>query len=71
MGSGGFYPDMTVPLIDQVNFITRMPQPILMLNGKYDYLVPENLVFPFYEQLGMPAEHKKLILYPERKSNQK
>ncbi len=64
LASGGFYPDIPGPVIDQVNFITRVTQPILMLNGKYDYLVPESLVRPFFELLGTPDEHKKLILYP-------
>jgi formylglycine-generating enzyme required for sulfatase activity/dienelactone hydrolase len=64
LASGGFYPGTPAPVIDQVNFITRVTQPILMLNGRYDYLVPESLVRPFFELLGTPDEHKKLNLYP-------
>jgi dienelactone hydrolase len=62
--SGGFYPAERRPVIEQVNFIGRVTQPILMLNGKYDYLVPEILPSSFFEMLGTPEEHKKLIFYP-------
>ncbi|MGB2906773.1 MAG: SUMF1/EgtB/PvdO family nonheme iron enzyme, partial [Candidatus Aminicenantaceae bacterium] len=64
LASGGFYPVKPAPMIDQVNFIGRVTQPILMLNGLYDYLIPEILPRRFFEMLGTPEEHKQLIFYP-------
>jgi dienelactone hydrolase len=64
LASGGFYPVKPEPMIDQVSFIGRVTQPILMLNGKYDYLVPEVLPRAFFEMLGTPEEHKRLVFYP-------
>jgi formylglycine-generating enzyme required for sulfatase activity/dienelactone hydrolase len=64
LASGGFYPVKPAPMLDQVNFISRVMQPILMLNGQYDYLVPEILPRSFFELLGTPEEHKQLIFYP-------
>ena len=39
-------------------------RPVLMLNGKYDFFFPyETAQVPFYERLGTPATHKKLVVY--------
>jgi dienelactone hydrolase len=38
--------------------------PILMLNGKYDYLYPvDSHQKPLFDRLGTPQEHKRHILY--------
>ena len=38
--------------------------PVLMLNGKFDYLFPvETSQKPFFDLLGTPPEHKRHILY--------
>jgi eukaryotic-like serine/threonine-protein kinase len=38
--------------------------PVLMLNGKFDYVFPvETHQKPFYDLLGTPPEHKRHILY--------
>ena len=42
----------------------RAKIPVLMLNGRFDYLFPvETLQKPFFDLLGTPPEHKRHILY--------
>jgi dienelactone hydrolase len=49
---------------DPFNFATRVTIPVLMLNGKYDYLFPyETSQRPFFEALGTPAKDKRLVVY--------
>jgi formylglycine-generating enzyme required for sulfatase activity/dienelactone hydrolase len=56
-----FQPAM--PEVDQVNYITRVTVPVLMLNGKYDFFFPyETSQLPYYELLGTPPELKKLVV---------
>ena len=59
---GGFeygYP----PQIDQINYVTRVKIPTLMLNGKYDMTFPyETLSKPMFELLGTPEGRKVQIL---------
>ena len=56
-----------LPEVDEVNYAPRVEIPILMLNGKYDFFFPyETSQVPFYELLGTPAEHKKLVVHEDR-----
>ena len=49
-----------LPEINQINFITRMRQPTLMLNGKYDSFFPlETSQRLMFDLLGTPPEHKQ------------
>jgi predicted esterase len=49
---------------DEINYVTRVKTPTLMLNGKYDFTFPlETTVRPMYDLLGTPNEHKELKLY--------
>ncbi|MGA9293472.1 MAG: protein kinase [Ignavibacteriaceae bacterium] len=53
-----------LPEVSAINYITRVKIPTLMLNGKYDMLLPYNkAIKPMYDLLGIPKEDKKLILY--------
>ena len=50
--------------IGPINYVTRVKVPTLMLNGKYDTLLPyETEQKPMFDLLGTPPEHKRLILY--------
>lgn len=64
---GGFVPYeelKAVPEADHINFAPRITIPILMLNGRYDYIMPlEKSQKPMFRFLGTPAEHKRWILY--------
>jgi len=50
---------------NEINYVTRVKIPTLMLNGEYDMTFPfETTVKPMYDLLGTPAEHKVLKVYP-------
>jgi dienelactone hydrolase len=54
-----------LPEADQLNYITRVTQPTLMLNGELDFFFPaETSQLPMFDLLGTPKEHKKRISYP-------
>ena len=48
----------------ELNYVTRVRTPTLMLNGRYDNILDiDEQVKPMFDLLGTPAEHKRLILY--------
>ncbi|GMR14352.1 MAG: hypothetical protein BMS9Abin29_2603 [Gemmatimonadota bacterium] len=52
------------PEVLDLNYVTRVRTPTLMLNGRYDNILDiEGQVKPMFELLGTPAEYKRLILY--------
>ena len=52
------------PEVDPFNYLPRVRQPVLMLNGKYDFFYPLELSQkPFFEMLGTPADQKRWIVY--------
>ncbi len=54
----------TRPEADQINYVTRVTIPTLMLNGRYDARMPlETSIQPLYDLLGTSPEHKVLKLY--------
>ncbi len=51
------------PQADQINFAPRIKMPILMINGRYDYIFPyERSQKPMFRFLGTPDEHKDHIV---------
>lgn len=61
---GGMEMNKALPEADQINFIPRVTQPVLMLNGKHDLFFPvETSQMPMYNFLGTPKEDKKIIIY--------
>jgi hypothetical protein len=49
---------------DQINYVTRVKTPTLMLSGKYDTLFSyETSIKPMFDLLGTSDEHKELKLY--------
>lgn len=61
---GGMGMNKALPEADQINFLPRVTQPVLMLNGKHDLFFPvETSQMPMYNFLGTPKEHKKIIIY--------
>jgi dienelactone hydrolase len=68
---GGFpvrdVPEMEdiIPAMDPLNHAPRVKTPVLMVNGKEDFVFPyETSQRPMYELLGIPNEHKEHKLYP-------
>jgi serine/threonine protein kinase/formylglycine-generating enzyme required for sulfatase activity/dienelactone hydrolase len=66
--SGGFPTwDLTgqVPTLDPVSHASRIKMPVLMINGKEDFVFPyATSQRPMYEFLGTPEAHKKHQVYP-------
>ncbi|HKK91918.1 MAG TPA: SUMF1/EgtB/PvdO family nonheme iron enzyme, partial [Longimicrobiales bacterium] len=61
---GGLASGSALPEVDQINFVTRVTVPTLMLNGRYDPLQPvETAQLPMYRLLGAPAEDKRHVIY--------
>jgi len=61
---GGFSFQRSLPEVDTFNFASRVKQPVLMLNGRYDFLNPvESTQDPFYQLLGSRKDQKKHLLY--------
>ncbi len=53
----------SLPEVDELPYAMRVKVPILMLNGKYDFFFPyDTSQLPFFELLGTPPEHKKLVV---------
>jgi cephalosporin-C deacetylase-like acetyl esterase len=61
---GGFAPRRTLPEVDQINFAPHVKQPVLMLNGRYDFYYPlETSQNPMFRLLGTPPQDKRHMLY--------
>jgi formylglycine-generating enzyme required for sulfatase activity/cephalosporin-C deacetylase-like acetyl esterase len=53
-----------IPQADNINFAPRVKKPILMMNGRYDYIYPyKRSQVPMFRFLGTPDEHKEHKLY--------
>ena len=49
---------------DEINYVSRVQIPVLMLNGRFDYYFPlETNVQPMFELLGTAEEDKTLKIY--------
>lgn len=61
---GGMVMNRSLPEADQLNYLPRVTQPTLMLNGKHDMFFPvETAQKPMFDLLGTPTERKRLIVY--------
>jgi dienelactone hydrolase len=60
---GGYFLDPPTPGADQAEFAPRLKIPILMVNGRYDYVFNvETAQNPLFNMLGTPAADKKHVL---------
>jgi dienelactone hydrolase len=60
----GLAMDPARPEADVINFLPRVKQPVIMLNGKYDHFFPvESSQQPFFRLLGAPPDKKRYVLY--------
>ncbi len=60
----GMVSQRALPEVDAINYITRVTQPTLMLNGEFDFFFPvETAQKPMFELLGSPPEHKRRLTY--------
>jgi hypothetical protein len=66
---GAFYLTKAFPEVDQINFVTRVTVPVLMLNSQYDFYSPvDTSQKPMFDLLGTPPEHKRQVIYPSSHS---
>jgi cephalosporin-C deacetylase-like acetyl esterase len=62
--SPGFYLQDRLPEVDQVNFAPHVKAPVLMLNGRFDFIWPPSISQePMFRLLGTPTEHKRRVVY--------
>jgi serine/threonine protein kinase len=61
--SGGLHGNAR-PEAAQINYVTRVKIPTLMLNGEYDTIFPSDTsTMPMFDLLGTPDEHKQLKMF--------
>jgi eukaryotic-like serine/threonine-protein kinase len=61
--AGGFPSPHQPPEVDEVHFAPRAKVPVLMLNGRYDFLFPlEASQNPMFRLLGAPEKDKRHVL---------
>ncbi|HEX8782219.1 MAG TPA: SUMF1/EgtB/PvdO family nonheme iron enzyme, partial [Steroidobacteraceae bacterium] len=62
---GGLPMTQALPEADDINYVSRVTQPVLMLTAEYDNYFPlETAQKPLYRLLGTPLADKKMIVYP-------
>lgn len=62
---GGMAMEKALPEADQINYLPRVTQPVVMLNGTYDMYFPvESSQKPMFRLLGTPQREKKMLVYP-------
>lgn len=60
-GLGGFE---RLPEVNEINFVSHIEIPILMINGRYDNIFPyETNQIPMFQLIGTPLEHKRHAVY--------
>ena len=62
--AGGCNNAKVLPEADSMNFAPRAKLPVLMINGRYDFVLPlETCQEPFFRLLGAPPEDKRHVLF--------
>jgi cephalosporin-C deacetylase-like acetyl esterase len=62
--AGGCDPATVLPEADPMNFAPRVKIPVLLINGRYDFVFPmETCQEPLFRALGAPDADKKHVLY--------
>ena len=63
---GGFWLWESSGEVDQINFAPRVTIPVLMINGRYDYIFPyETSQIPMFQAFGTQDEYKRHRLFDE------
>ena len=54
----------TLPEVDQINFVSRITIPTLMLNGRHDFFLPiDTSQIPAFQLLSTPQKDKRQVIY--------
>ena len=60
---GGLESQESLPEVDPFNFLGLVHQPVLMVNGRYDFFFPvEETQVPMFKLLGTPAKDKRHVV---------
>ena len=60
---GGYFPGPALPGTDQVDFAPRLKKPVLMVNGRYDFVFSlEQSQLPLFHMLGTPEADKRPVV---------
>jgi len=60
----GFNLQKSLPEVDELNFAPRVKVPVLMLNGRFDFVFPPQASQePMFRLLGTPKQHKRHVVY--------
>ena len=60
---GGLSLEQSPPEVDPFNFAPRVHQPVLMINGRLDWIrPPETTQFPLFRALGTAEQDKRHVL---------
>ena len=52
------------PEADAINYVAHVKMPVLMLNGRHDYVFPlETSQVPLFERWGTPPAHKRHVVF--------
>jgi dienelactone hydrolase len=61
---GGFYEQRAAPEVEAINFAPRVTIPVLMLNGRFDFFLPEEKTqVPMFQMLGAQDADKRRVVY--------
>ena len=61
---GGFWQQKGPPEVEQINFAPRVKTPVLMLNGKHDFVFPvDTSQAPMFRLLQTPERDKRHLLF--------
>jgi dienelactone hydrolase len=61
---GGLASEKPLPEVDPFNFVSRVTVPVLMVNGRYDFVAPlETSQRPLYRLLASPQKDKRHVLF--------
>ena len=59
---GGLLPEMSPPSADPIHYVPRITMPVLMINGRFDYVFPLDAQAAFFDRLGTPAQDKRRVI---------
>ena len=64
VASGGCDNEKVLPEVDPMNYASHVKIPVLMINGRYDFVVPlETCQEPLFREFGTSPKDKKHVLY--------
>ena len=64
LAHAGFGYSIKSPAVDEINFVSRVTIPVLMINGRYDHIFPvEAAQNPFFNLLGTDKNDKQHLIF--------